>query len=278
MNENRVTKYKNEINSIPMRKWTIEEMDFFFAILTKLKGKGTQEVVMSKHELANLADYTITHNKRYEETMERLGQHIQSLNYWEKTKNSFITMPLFTRFKATWSDDLSELEVRVKAHEDFEYMINNWDLGEWTAFQLKEFTSIRSTYSKTLFRLLKQWRTIGKVTFSIEQFRTQLSIPDSYSIGNIDNQIIQTTLDDLKPFFNNLKVHKEKANSRGNPVTGYIFTFKPEKTEPYNKNKYRKQKKETLPNWSQDDKENGINSSEVNDRLERLKKLRQERK
>ena len=36
----KVTKYKNEVNTIPMREWTVEEMNFFFAILTQLKDEG----------------------------------------------------------------------------------------------------------------------------------------------------------------------------------------------------------------------------------------------
>lgn len=38
--------------------------------------------------------------------------------------------------------------------------------------------------------------------------------------------------------FENLKVKKVKANTRGTPVTGYIFTWKPEKTGKWVENKY----------------------------------------
>lgn len=50
-----ITQYKNQVNSIPMRKRTAEEMNFFFAVLTKLRDEGTKEFVMDKYELAELA-------------------------------------------------------------------------------------------------------------------------------------------------------------------------------------------------------------------------------
>lgn len=33
---NEVVKYHNDLNTVPMRNWTAEEMDFFFSILVLL--------------------------------------------------------------------------------------------------------------------------------------------------------------------------------------------------------------------------------------------------
>lgn len=33
---NEVVKYHNDLNTVPMRNWTAEEMDFFFSILVPL--------------------------------------------------------------------------------------------------------------------------------------------------------------------------------------------------------------------------------------------------
>ncbi|MDN6389700.1 MAG: replication initiation protein [Lactococcus lactis] len=271
--KNEITRYRNEVNSIPMRKWSIEEMNFFFAILTKLRDEGTREINFGKHELADLAKYTITHNKRYEKTIEQLGKHVSGLQYWEKTNNSFMSMPLFTKFKATWSDDLTKLDVSVKANEEFEYILNSWNEGNWTQFMLEEFTEIQSTYSKTLFRLLKQWRTIGAREFSLNELKHLLDIPDSYSAGMVNKRVVNNSVEDLKPYFENLKVKVLKSNARGTPIIGFKFTWKPEKTENWEKNKYKKisKKKGFLPDWAMEEKEFQETTSK-----EKLKKLRKE--
>lgn len=167
-----VTRYKNQINSIPMRKWTSEEMNFFFAVLTKMRDEGTRELHMDKYELADLGKYSLQHNQRYHDTIESLTKKLQSLTYFESTKNSIEMMPFFTKFKATWSDDLSEMDLALKVNEEFEYILNKWNEGNWTQFMLNEFIHIKSTYSKTLFRLLKQWRK--KVLESLQLMNLKL--------------------------------------------------------------------------------------------------------
>lgn len=79
-------------------------------------------------------------------------------------------MNLFTKFKSKWTDDLSDLEIQIKVSDEFEYVLNKLN-SEFTFYELIEFTQIRSTYAKTIYRLLKQWRTLGKKEFSLEDFK-----------------------------------------------------------------------------------------------------------
>lgn len=57
-----------------------------------------------------------------------------------------------------------------------------------------------------------------------------LDTPDYYGPSHIDKNILNPVKRELTPFFKNLKIKKVKANTHGTPVTGYIFTWKPEKT------------------------------------------------
>lgn len=238
--EKQVTQYKNQVNSIPMRKRTAEEMNFFFAVLTKLRDEGTKEIVMDKYELAELAQYSVTHNKRYRDTIKSLVDKIGSLTYLEETKNSYEAMPLFLKFKATWTDNLENMELVLKVNPEFEYILNRWNEGKWTKFMLNEFIQIESTYSKTLFRLLKQWKTVGKREFDLDAFKRLMDIPKSYQTGIINHRIINNSIKDLEPYFKDLKVKTIKANTRGNPVIGYKFTRNPEETSNWEQDKFNK--------------------------------------
>lgn len=252
----KITRFNNEVNTIPMRDWSTEEMNFFFSVLTRMRDEGTSSIVMDKYELAELARYTIEHNKRYHDTIESLTKKLQDMTYFKKTSNSFVMMPLFTYFEATWSNDLSDMSLEVDVNKRFEYILNEWNEGNWTQFMLDEFLEVKSTYSKTLFRLLKQYKTVGKREFNVEEFKTLMNIPKSYSTGMITTRIVENGIRDLQPYFLNLKVKKIKSNKRGTPVIGYEFTFKPEKTEKWQEDKYTKQnifKKPSLktiePKW-----------------------------
>lgn len=281
-NTKEVTRYKNEVNAIPMRNWTKEEMDFFFAVLTRMRDEGTTLIFMNKHELADLARYTIYSNKRYHDVMEKLSEKVGQLQYWRKTKNSLITMPLFTYFEADWTDDLSEMTIEIEVNKRFELILNEWNEGNWTQFMLEEFTEIKSTYSKTLFRLLKQWRTKGVREFDIIEFKKLMDVPKSYTAGMINKRIVTNSVRDLQPYFQNLKVKILKSNAHGTPIIGFKFTWTPEKVGHWDEIKYKKRpkKKEILPSWAKGQEREDLPLSpeaqkDVKKNLERFKKLKE---
>src|SRR5699024_6168863 len=149
---NEVVKHHNDLNTIPMRNWSKEEMDVFFSIIAKLRDEGTKEVAFDKYELKELANSSIKHNKRYADVIENLIRNVAKIHYIEKSSNRIALMNLFSKFDATWSDDLSEMNLTVKVTDEFNYVVNKLN-SEFTAYELSEFTQIRSTYAKTVYRL-----------------------------------------------------------------------------------------------------------------------------
>lgn len=224
---NDIVKYHNDLNAVVMRGWTAEEMNFFFAIIAKVRNEGTKQFTFNKAQLIELADYKIEHKKRFYETFESLASNVTKLRYVEKTENSFDFMTLFTRFKLEWADDLSDMKALVKVSEEFEYIVNELS-GRFTMYELQEFTRIRSTYAKTMYRLLKQWRTVGKREFKVEEFKALLDTPKSYKTSELDRAVVKPILKQLSPFFKDLKVKKVKGRGKGTPVLAYTFTWEAE--------------------------------------------------
>lgn len=240
---NEVVKHHNDLNTVIMRKWTAEEMNFFFAIIAKARDKGTSDLVFDKYQLAELANYSIEHNKRFYDTMDSLANNITQLRYIEKTSKSIEYMPLFTRFRVDWEEDLSDMQAQVSVSPHFEYILNRLS-ANFTQYELQEFTAIRSTYAKTAYRLLKQWRTVGRKEFKIDEFKLLLDMPTSYKSSEIDRAVITPILKQLSPYFEDLKVKKIKSKKRGNPVLAYEFTWKKEVTGTYEQGKFDKPKSE----------------------------------
>ena len=237
---NEIVKYHNDLNTVVMRKWTAEEMNFFFAIISDIRDKGTEKLTFGKTQLIEMTRYKLEHNKRFYDTIENLADNITKLRYVERTSNSLSYMSLFECFDLSWSDDLSEMEVVVQVSGKFEYIVNrllDTQVDEngnpvktkgFTMYELAEFTQIKSTYAKTMYRLLKQWRTIGRRELKIEEFKTLLDAPKTYKSSHIDRLIIKPIMKELPAFFKDLKVKKVKAKTKGNPVKSYIFTWTPE--------------------------------------------------
>lgn len=250
-----MVKHHNDLNTVVMRKWTAEEMNFFFAIIAKARNQGTKELFFDKYQLADLASYSIEHNQRFYDTMDNLANNISKLRYIERTSHSVEYMALFTRFKVEWAEDLSDMRALVSISDKFEYIVNKLD-ANFTQYELEEFTKIRSTYAKTAYRLLKQWRTVGKKEFPIAEFKTLMDMPSYYLPTHIDRLVLKPILKELNQYFIGLKVKKIKSNKRGNPVLGYEFTWKPETTGEWEDDKYKKndfykpkKSKSNVPDW-----------------------------
>lgn len=126
----------------------------------------------------------------------------------------------------------------VEVSPKFEYIANELTKN-FTVYELAEFTKIRSTYAKTMYRLIKQWRTVGVQKFDIEEFKEILEIPKNYTANNIQQRVIAQIKKELPQYFVNFKVKIIKANTQGNPITGYKFTWQPEKVNSWDPNRFK---------------------------------------
>ena len=222
---NEVVKYHNDLNTIIMRKWSPEEMNFFFTIIAKVREQGTKLMKFNSDELRELASNDL-HLDRWAQTMRSVASKVVDLKYYERTDCSFAIMNLFSYFRVEESEKCVEIEVSSK----FEYIVNRLE-AQFTMYELKEFTRIKSTYAKTMYRLLKQWRTVGKREFAVEEFKTLLDTPKAYKTSEIDRAVVKPILKELSPFFKDLKVKKVKAKTKGTPVKSYVITWTPERKE-----------------------------------------------
>lgn len=228
-------KYKNELNLVPMRNFDSVEMNLFFSICAKMKDKGERKVRFSFEDLKELSDYKPTAIKRFTDDLENVYDKMMSLTYRTETNDEIEKFALFTGFKISKKEQFVEISV----NPDLNYILNELST-EFTKFELQEFTGIRSSYAKTMYRLLKQYRSTGFYKVRIEDFRELLDIPEDYKMGNIDQRVIKPIKKDLAAYFDNLEVIKHKAR-KGNKIASIEFRFE-EKQAP----------KVPLHNWLED--------------------------
>lgn len=222
---NEVVKYHNDLNTVIMRRWSSEEMNFFFAIIAKSREKGGRSLLFHTDDLKDLTKFSDKHQQRWELTMKNVAKKIAQLTYYEETEQKFEVMTLFKKL----SVDFEERSITVGVSEEFEYILNKLQ-AQFTVYELEEFTQIKSTYAKTMYRLLKQWRTQGKKTFTIKEFRSLLDVPVSFKASHIKDRILKPVEQQLSPYFIGFKIKTIKSRERGNPVIAYEFTWQAEQT------------------------------------------------
>lgn len=217
-----VVQIKNEMNTVPLKNFSAVELDIFFTLCAKLKNEDTRKIRFDLNELKKMSNYTSTSTKRFSADLESIYDKIISVTYKVGTESHYKKFTLFTDYEVNLIDGYLEVSV----NENFKHLLNNFEIGQFTIFELNELTTFKSNYTKNLYRLLKQYKSTGYFKIDIQRFRDVLYIPNSYRMSDIDKRILKPSLKEFEEVFYNLKINKQK--SKGS-VSHLEFTFLPQK-------------------------------------------------
>lgn len=231
-----ITKYHNDFNRVGLRGFTAEELNLLMTILHKLKNNDTKTLNFEFFELKDLIklDKNMT-VKEFAKAIMNVNKKLLALNFTITTEDLIIQFALFQEFVI----DLKTQNLRIAVSERFKFLLNDFEPGQWTRFELEEFVDLKSSYTKEFYRRMKQFRSTGVWKVSIDDFKRLLDIPVNYRMCDIDVKVLKPIENELKKKYQ-LKIRKEygKAGLRGrSKVTGFIFTFLKEEVPGTEKNK-----------------------------------------
>ena len=219
-----IVKYHNDLNEITFQRFGQIDFDFFMALCSKLKDSGGNEIVISFKEFKKLTKYDPTKSEK------RFVRELQSMNHKQLLSTGTVRngsrieqFVLLTRFIV----DLDEKTITARVNEDYKYILNELTKN-FTRFELEEFIGLDSKHAKTLYRLLKQFRTTGKYIVTLEEFKRLFGVTKGYSNRLILDKIINPAVKTVSPYFKNLHCTTQYERKPGRPVKGYEFTFVPE--------------------------------------------------
>lgn len=215
--------YRNEMNLVPLRKFTSTEVDLFFTLCNKLKEQDTRRLEIHFDELKHLSNYYSRSQDRFVKDLEHVYDKMLNLTYTERNGKSFKKFVLFTSYEV----DVDEQHLAISVNNDLKHILNSIT-ADFTKFELQEMTYLKSTYAKNMFRLLKQYKSTGYLKISVEDFRERLDIPKSYRMTDLNKNIFAPIINELSSIFKNLNINKVKAK-KGRKIEWLEFTFEPEK-------------------------------------------------
>lgn len=269
---NEIVKYHHELNTIPLRKFTPVEMNLFFSIVSRMREKGDKTVRFTFDQLKDLSNYKATANVRFVDDLKTTYEKILSLRFGRRSESglSYEIFVMFTKFKI--NGDTPEPYVDIQLFEDALPLLNGLD--SWVRYSLQQFNELESSYSKTMFRLLKQFRTKGFAYFSKDDFHELLDIPKSYRQSDINKNVIKPIRQELTAIFKGLTIKKKYGKGRGKPVIGYQFTFKPEikKADDFNKHAPTKEEQDKALALADKQKEYEEPATTINEKIKQKKR------
>lgn len=213
-------KYHNDMNLIAFNDFSQRELNIFFSLCLLMKDKGTGEITLSYNDIKRIIPDRFESNKKFEEILESVYDKLLRLRLETRDKNKIEKFILFTSYKI----HVNEKIVTINTNSDYSYILNNLSKN-FTLFELQEFNELSSTYSKHMFRLLKQYKHTGYYKVSVDEFKRLLNVPESYTMRKITDKILSIVLKELSDNFIDLKVNKIKD---GRVIKFLEFSFKPQ--------------------------------------------------
>ncbi|MBK3487693.1 replication initiation protein [Campylobacter fetus subsp. venerealis] len=231
--------YDNKMNLLAFKNLDKVEANLFFSIVARFNDKGAEKLKLNFSEIAEfISDNKYTSKELSKLINDGVGKVVQSAIKWEMTPTKTAYFTLFNEFLV--DDENKTLEASINSR--FLFMLNNFKDGNFTMLELAEFSSLKSKYTQTLYRLLKQFRFTGFRSIKWAEFIEIMDIPTSYRARDIDKQILKPAITELtqeadifnqnNPIFKKLTYKKIRGTGRGRPVEKIEFYFMPETNEP----------------------------------------------
>ena len=243
--------YHNNANKVNLGKLSEREANLLFAIFQRLKDQGNTLIRFEPQDLKRMimVKSNLT-NRQLLQVLKNLLDNISGANFWiirEHVENGEVyedhtSYMLFKQFEIRIHKPTQTIEyLDVQLNDSYQYLLNNLGMGgQYTSFKLLEFQRVRGKYAKTLYRLLKQYKSTGILSVEWSQFKELLDIPKDYKMENIDQKVLTPSLKELRKIypFEHLSYKKERRSHDKRKVTHIDFYFE---QLPEGENKKQKQ-------------------------------------
>lgn len=263
---NEVVKYANELNKMGFTSLSPNQQNILFTFFTLFKETENNKLVISLDEIIELAELDKSKtNTNYLNTLLDKLRDLQSFTFrFEPNPKTIEQVIIFPKIRILKDEKTLEVEINSDFKKMYLAVYSNF-----TRFYLKEFSALPSTYTKTIYRNLRQFQTSGIWSVSYDEFKRLLEIPKSYKSENIDQRILKPSLKILgektlfdfgeRTIFDNLQLVKCDKNgdeiTKGKKIKTLNFYFKP---IPKSKEQKAKELKATFEK-AKNDRESELN-------------------
>lgn len=228
---NEVVKYSNELHELKFNSLNEAQQNVFFTLLQQFRKASGDTLELDFNKLFELAQISQGTNYR-KEILDKIGK-LQEFKFRYQI-NELGDLRQDVIFPSIETDSKNKV-LRIRVSQGFKERYINSPLKGWTRYELAEFVNLSGTYTKTIYRYLKQYRQTGRWCIRYDDFKELLCVPEKYRASEIDKWILKPAIKELsaernlfdmrRTSFQKLSVRKFK---KGREIETLEFTFMPQ--------------------------------------------------
>ena len=207
------------------------QQNVFFTLLQQFRKASGDTLELDFNKVFELAQIANSSSYR-KEILDKIGKLQEFKFRYEINELGDLRQDVI--FPSIETDSKNKV-LRIRVSQGFKDRYISSPLKGWTRYELAEFVNLSGTYTKTIYRYLKQYRQTGRWCIRYDDFKELLGIPESYRARDIDKQILQPALKDLSAERNLFDMHRtpfQKLSVRkfkkGREIETLEFTFMPQ--------------------------------------------------
>ena len=228
---NEVVKYSNELHELKFNSLNEAQQNVFFTLLQQFRKASGDTLELDFNKLFELAQISQGTNYR-KEILDKIGK-LQEFKFRYQI-NELGDLRQDVIFPSIETDSKNKV-LKIRVSQGFKERYINSPLKGWTRYELAEFVNLSGTYTKTIYRYLKQYRQTGRWCIRYDDFKELLGIPESYKAGNIDQRILKPIIKELsaeRNLFDMRRTPFEKLvvikHKKGREIEALEFCFMPQ--------------------------------------------------
>lgn len=220
-------KYHNKLNKVDgFGNLNAIEHNLLFAIICGMYGKDS--MVFDLEALRRLASgsATLIRKEKMPILVDGIMKNVFHTFVSEKQGNKIVNVHLFRAMNHLVDDSNNLVGLEVVLDKDGVEIFGRQTGGNITLADYDIFVNIRSIYTKTIFRMLSQFKSTGYAKFEYDRFLELIGSPKSFKQENIKSRILEPSVKVIGDYFKGLRYNLVKEIVDGKKKIKWIeFIF-----------------------------------------------------
>ena len=228
---NEVVKYSNELHELKFNSMNEAQQNVFFTLLQQFRKASGDTLELDFNKLFELAQISQGTNYR-KEILDKLSR-LQEFKFRYQI-NDLGDLRQDVIFPSIETDSKNKI-LKIRVSQGFKERYINSPLKGWTRYELAEFVGLNGTYTKTIYRYLKQFKSSGRWRIRYDDFKELLGVPEKYRASEIDKWILKPAIKELsaeRNLFDMRRTPFEKLvvikHKKGREIETLEFCFMPQ--------------------------------------------------